>query len=129
VPADAAPPATAPAAAPLPPAATDEREISRVIDAYAAALSTRDDAEVAKVRDMSAATRGGLEKAFEAVRSQRVAIAGAPRITVDGTRARVQATLRYDVERSTGERAQRDVTATLVLNRIRNEWRIVRVGQ
>ena len=94
-----------------------------------AALSSRDVGEVAKVRDLSAATRADLEKAFEAVQSQQVAVAGVPRITVDGTRARVEATLRYDVERSTGERAQTDVTLTLVLNRIRNEWRIVRVIQ
>ena len=81
------------------------------------------------MRDLTAATRDGLRKQFLAVQSQRVAIAGMPRITVDGARARVEATLRYDVERPTGERTQTDVPVTLDLNRIRNEWRIVRVSQ
>ena len=118
-----------PAVSPSPAVAVAEREIGRVLDAYVAALSSLNIEEVAQVRDFSAATRDGLEKAFQAVRSQRVSLAGVPRITIDGARARLEATLRYDVERSSGERAQTDVAATMVLNRIRNEWRIVRVAQ
>ena len=118
-----------PAVSPRPAAVVAEQEISRVVDVYVAALSTRDINEVAKIRDFSAATRDGLEKAFQAVQSQQVTLVGVPRITVDGARARVEATMRYDVERSTGERAQTEVSATLVLNRIRNEWRIVRVAR
>ena len=99
------------------------------MDAYVAALSTRDVGEVAKVRDLNAATRAGLEKVFGGIRSQRVSIVGDPRITIDGGRAQVEATLRYDVEQSSGERRQNDVSATVILNRVRNQWRIVRVAQ
>ena len=99
------------------------------MDAYVAALSTRDVGEVAKVRNLSAATRAGLEKVFGGIRSQQVSIVGDPRITIDGGRAQVEATLRYDVEQSSGERRQNDVSATVILNRVRNQWRIVRVSQ
>jgi hypothetical protein len=60
-----------PAVSPRPAAVVAEQEIRRVVDVYVAALSTRDINEVAKVRDFSAATRGGLEKAFQAVQSQQ----------------------------------------------------------
>jgi hypothetical protein len=99
------------------------------MDAYVAALSARDVGEVAKVRDLSAATRAGLEKVFGGMQSQRVSIVGDPRITIDGARAKVEATLRYDVEQTDGGRRQNDVSATVILNRVRNQWRIVRVGQ
>ena len=70
------------------------------MDAYVAALSARDVGEVAKVRDLNAATRAGLEKVFGGMRSQQVSIVGDPRITFDGGRAQVEATLHYDVEQS-----------------------------